>query len=547
MAKESDILIKNGKLVDGTGVEPYFADLLVRDGRIREIGTELDQNVDITIDGQDLVVCPGFIDMHSHSDTALPFSNRLESTLRQGITTSVVGSCGFSLAPVNKERIDLIKKEFDIFSPPGASFDITWRSFGEYLSALEKTKLSSNIVPLVGYGAIRIAGGPAYEDRAPNSDEFDAMKSYASEAMESGAFGMSTGLIYPPQVYASTDEIIEVAKVVGENGGLYFSHIRGEGATVVKAVQEVIDIVEGSGCVGGQIAHHKVAGKSFWGMSKKTLQLLADANARGINVTCDQYPYNRGSTSLISLLPPWVHEGGVDELLKRIHMKEHQSRIRDEIERERGWENIVEEAGWDKIFISSVKTKKWKDIEGLSITEIARARDYPDEFSVLFEMLLDEKAEVMMTMESMGQEDIERIMTSEFTMIGTDGGGVAPTGILSHGRPHPRHYGTYPRILGRYVREKGLLSLEEAIYKMTGYPASRLNLKDRGLLREDNWADIVIFNPDTIIDNATFLDPHQFPTGISYVLVNGTLVVSDDRQLDDLPGRVLRRTLDHTL
>ena len=359
--------------------------------------------------------------------------------------------------------------------------------------------------------------------------------------MKSGAFGMSTGLIYPPQVYASTKEIIEVAKAVAEYGGLYFSHIRGEGATVVDAVQEVIDIVEKSGCVGGQIAHHKVAGELFWGMSKDTLQLIADANARGISVTCDQYPYNRGSTSLISLLPPWVHEGGVDELLQRISDSEIQERIKKEIEEDDDWENMKKEAGWNKIFIASVKTEKWKDIEGLSIAEITRVREYSDEYATLFEMLLDERAEVMMTMESMGQEDIERIMKSKYTMIGTDGSGVSPTGILSHGKPHPRHYGTYPRVLGRYVREKGLLSLEEAIYKMTGFPAERLKLEDRGTLQESNWADIVIFDPDTIIDNATFLEPHQFPTGIHHVIVNGVIVVTKNVQLDLFPGRVLRK------
>ena len=543
MEKEFDIVIQNGQLVDGTGAEAFSSDIAIKDGKIAKLGFGFDVKAEVSIDAEGLVVSPGFIDMHSHSDTALPFSNRLESTIRQGITTSVIGSCGFSLAPVNEDQIDIVRKEFDMFSPPGASFEITWRSFDEYLSELEKAGVSSNIIPLVGYGAVRLAGGPGYEDRAPTPAELWKMQDYVKEAMEAGAFGMSTGLIYPPQVYASTEEIIEVAKVVGEHGGLYFSHIRGEGETVVDAVQEVIDIVEGSGCVGGQIAHHKVAGKPFWGASKKTLKLMADADARGISVTCDQYPYNRGSTSLISLLPPWVHEGGVEELLKRISVVENQERIRKQIEEERDWENMVEEAGWEKIFISSVKTEKWKDIEGLSMAEIARVRDYPDAFAVLFEILLDESAEVWMTMETMGQEDIERIMKSEFTMIGTDGSGVAPTGVLSHGKPHPRHYGTYPRILGRYVREKGLLSLEEAIYKMTGFPAKRLGLDDRGLLREGYWADIVIFDPNTIIDNSTFLDPHQFPTGIHLVIVNGEVVVTKDQQLDAFPGKVLRRTV----
>lgn len=541
MAEVSDIVIMNGKLADGTGAKLYSSNVTIRDGKITRIDTHPKTETKTVIDAKGLVVSPGFIDMHSHSDTVLPFDNRLESTLRQGITTSVIGSCGLSLAPVNEERIDLIRNEFEIFSPPGATLDISWRTFGDYISELEKAGISSNIIPLVGFGAIRIAGGPAYDNREPTKSELQEMRDYTSEAMDSGAWGMSTGLIYPPQVYATTEEIIELAKVVAKYDGLYFSHIRGEGPSVVDAVQEVIDIVEKSGCAGGQIAHHKIAGKQIWGASKHTLQLIADANARGISVTCDQYPYNRGSTSLISLLPPWVHEGGVDLLLQRIGDSTNQNRIRNEIEEGDDWENIKKEAGWDKIFIASVKSEKWKDIEGLSMAEITRLREYPDEYTTFFEMLLDERAEVMMTMESMGDEDIERIMKSNYTMIGTDGAGVSPTGLLSHGKPHPRHYGTYPRVLGRYVREKGLLSLEEAIYKMTGFPAKRLKIEDRGTLQEDNWADIVIFDPDTIIDNATFIDPHQFPTGIHHVIVNGVVVVTNDKQLDIFPGRVLKK------
>jgi len=541
LSKDFDIFIQNGTIVDGSGDKQFRADVVIRDGRIKDINTNLDVEAKVIIDADGLVVSPGFIDVHSHSDTTLPFDNHLESTIRQGITSSVVGSCGLSLAPVKEERIGLLKQEFEIFTPPGTTLDITWRSFHEYLQEIERKRISSNIITHVGFGAIRIAGGPAYEDRAPTTDEFEEMRAYVSEAMDAGAFGMSTGLIYPPQVYASTEEIIEVAKVVGQYGGLYFSHIRGEGATVLKAVQEVIDIVEASGCIGGQIAHHKIAGKPFWGMSKETLNLIARANAKGISITCDQYPYDRGATSLISLLPPWVHEGGVSELLKRISDTDNQAKIREYIEQRKDWENMVEEAGWDRIFVSSVKTQKWKDVEGLSIAEIKDIRRYPDEYAVLFEIIFDDNAEVMMTMESMGEEDIERIMKSKFTMIGTDGAGISPTGILSYGKPHPRHYGTYPRILGRYAREKGLLSLENAVYKMTGFPAKRLGLEDRGLLAKGNWADIVIFNPDTIIDSATFLEPHKFPIGIHHVIVNGTLVVTEDTQLDVFPGQVLKR------
>ncbi|MFW9810267.1 MAG: amidohydrolase family protein [Candidatus Thorarchaeota archaeon] len=538
--EEVDILIQNGIIYDGSGSEPIRRDISVKEGKINQIASNLKTEASFVIDSNGLVVCPGFIDMHSHSDMSLPFDNRLESTIRQGITTSVIGNCGFSLAPVNENRIDMLRKGFEIFAPPGAKLEIKWRTFDSYLGFLERNRISSNIVNLVGFGAIRIAGGPGYENRSPRREELEEMKNYTREAMEAGAVGLSTGLIYPPQVYATTDEIIELSKIVAEFRGLYFSHIRGEGDTVVKAVQEVIDIVKASGCDGGQIAHHKVAGKHFWGTSRETLRLISEANERGISIKCDQYPYNRGSTSLISILPPWVHEGGAEKLLERLRDSETVSKIKKDIEQTQDWENIKHEAGWDRIFIASVKTDKWKDIEGLSLKEITELRGYADEYDTLFELLLDENAEVTMTMESMGDEDIERIMKGKYTMIGTDGSGVAPTGILSHGKPHPRYYGTYPRILGHYVREKGILTLSEAIYKMTGFPAKTLNLQDRGFLKAGNWADIVIFDPNTIIDRATFMNPHQFPEGIHHVIVNGISVVNEKGQNDELPGKVLR-------
>jgi len=543
MTQVIDILIKNSQIIDGTGNPAYSGDISISNGKITNIESKLKGDAKQIIDATGHIVSPGFIDIHSHSDMALPLGNRLESTLHQGITTTVIGNCGFSLAPVNEDRLDIIKREFDMHAPPGVSIDITWRSFTEYLETIEQAQISSNIASLVGFGAIRIAGGPAYDDRPPTEAEQEMMKEYVAEAMEAGAFGMSTGLIYPPQVYASTVEIVELAKVVAKHNGLYFSHIRGEGETVLEAVSEVIEIVEKSGCLGGQIAHHKVAGQHLWGKSKESLRLIAEANKRGISVTCDQYPYDRGSTSLISLLPPWVHVGGIDELLARLKSPADREKIITDMENKKSkWENIKSEAGWENIFISSTKTEKWKDVQGLSLSEIARNRGYADEYLALFELLLDENAEVSMTMKSMGDEDIERIMKSEYVMVGTDGAGVSPTGILSHGKPHPRHYGTYPRILGKYVREKKILSLEKAIHKMTGFPAQRLGLEDRGVLHENAWADIVIFNPDTVIDNATYLDPHQFPTGIPYVIVNGVVVIRDSVQGEELPGQVLRRS-----
>jgi N-acyl-D-amino-acid deacylase len=543
MGNELGILIRNGSIIDGTGKPPFKGDVGITQQRITKITDKISEDAAEIIDASRKIVCPGFIDMHSHNDMALPFGNRLESMIRQGVTTSVIGNCGFSLAPVNEDRIDMMKKEIDLFTPPGQDVEITWRTFEQYLDTLEDSKTAMNIVPLVGFGAVRIAMGPAYENRKPSSDEMAAMKRLVREAMEAGAFGLSTGLIYAPQVYAETSELIELAQVVAQYGGLYFSHIRGEGETLIRAVKELIDIVEKSGCRGGQIAHHKVAGRPFWGASKTTLKMIAEANERGLMIACDQYPYNRGATSLITVLPPWVHEGGIDAILENLKDHSTRERIREDIESGiEGWENIIKEAGWNGIYISSTKTEKWAGVEGLSLASITEMRDYADPADMLFELLLDEKGEVGMTMESMGDEDIHRIMRSPYTMVGTDGEGVAPTGVLGYGKPHPRFYGTYPRILGKYVREDGLLSLEEAIWKMSGFPTQQLGLDNRGRIHEGMIADIVVFNAETVIDKATFMDPHQFPEGILEVIVNGTRVVANGKQSDELPGVILRHS-----
>ncbi|MHA2303526.1 MAG: N-acyl-D-amino-acid deacylase family protein, partial [Candidatus Thorarchaeota archaeon] len=397
MGTQFDILIQDCSIIDGTGKTPFKGDVGITQQRITKIDDRIPGDAAETIDASDKTLSPGFIDVHSHNDMVLPFDNRLESMIRQGVTTSVIGNCGFSLAPVNEERIDLMKKEIALFSPPGQDVEITWRTFREYLESLESRKTALNIIPLVGFGAVRIAAGPAYENRKPSSEEMTAMKLLVQEAMEAGAFGFSTGLIYAPQVYAETSEIMELAMVVAQYGGLYFSHIRGEGATLTQAVKELIDLVEESGCRGGQIAHHKVAGKPFWGASKTTLKMMADANERGLKIACDQYPYNRGATSLITVLPPWVHEGGIDAILENLRNEVTRERIRNDIKTGiEGWENMIKEAGWEGIYISSTKTEKWAGIEGHSLETIADKREYSNPFEMLVELLLGEKGEVSM-------------------------------------------------------------------------------------------------------------------------------------------------------
>ena len=534
-----DIVIKNGKIIDGTGNPWYYGDIGVKDGRIDGIGLNL--KGDCEIDASHRIVCPGFIDMHSHTDFVLPFFNTMDSFVRQGITTCVVGMCGSSMAPVHPDKIEEFKRDLSTFLPLFADLEITWHTFTEYLTHMEKDNFPANLVFFVGYENVRISGGPAHENRLPTSQELETMKTYVKEAMEAGAFGMSTGLIYAPQIYARSEEIIELAKVTADYNGLYFSHIRGEGKTVKEAVREFITIVEKSGCRGGQIAHLKVSGKPYWGTSKEILQMIEEANNRGVNITCDSYPYNRGCSSLVTTLPPWAREGGPEKTLEILENPEDQERIKQDITKGvtyEGWENWIAVNGFSHLYVAAVTTKKWKDTEGKSISEITKTKGFHNEWETFFSLLIDEKLGVSITLESMGEDDIREIMTSRYHMVGTDGMGMPDDPAL--GAYHPRFFGTYPRILGEYVREKKVLTLESAVRKMTSFPAQRLGLKDRGLLREGMWADIVIFDPDTVNDKASYEEPHIFPEGIDYVLVNGKIVVENGEQTGINPGRILR-------
>ncbi|NVM18073.1 MAG: D-aminoacylase [Candidatus Lokiarchaeota archaeon] len=535
-----EIIIKNGRIIDGTGNPWYSGEIGIKDGKIVEISPKIKSDSKKVIDAKGLIICPGFIDIHSHTDWILPGSRGQDSTLYQGVTTAVVGMCGEGMAPIPEGREEDFLKLISKIDPILTRFEFPYHSFSDYLEYNEKKRNSANLVFFIGYGNLQWAAGQGGENRPANPEEIQKMKDYLREAMEAGAFGMSTGLIYAPQVFAKTDEIIDLAKVVAEFNGLYFSHIRGEGATVLKAVGEVIEIVEKSGCAGGQIAHHKISGKPYWGTSKETLSLIDGANERGISITCDQYPYERGMSSLMTALPPWVREGKNQDILNRINKPEIQERIRKEVkEGIKGWENWIRDEGFQNLYISTVNLDNWKDIISKNITEITKIKGFSDDFDTFFKLLVDNELGVMTTIQSMGEEDIQRIMTSRYQMVGTDGSGVPAS--FSAGAFHPRFFGTYPRILGKYVREEKVLTLEQAIRKMTSFPAQRLGLQDRGLIREGNWADLVIFEPNTVIDKATYEQPYQLPEGIPYVLVNGVVVVESGKKNRKSPGMVIRR------
>ncbi|MHA1703117.1 MAG: N-acyl-D-amino-acid deacylase family protein [Promethearchaeota archaeon] len=535
-----DITIKNGKIINGAGNPWYPGEIGIKEGRITKISPKINEDAKKVIDAKGLVICPGFIDIHSHTDYILPVNRSQESTLCQGVTTTMVGMCGDGMAPIPEGKEEEFKKIVAKLDPVLQQFDYPYHTFAEYLEYNERKRNSANLAFCVGYGDIRWAGGQAFENREATREEMEQMQYYLREAMEAGAFGMSTGLIYAPQIFAKTEEIIELAKVVAEYNGLYFSHVRSEGNSIVKAIKEAIEIVEKSGCVGGQIAHHKVAGEAFWGGSIQTLKLFEEANERGIHMTYDQYPYNRGMSDLAAALPPWTREGNRDIVLERIKDPEIQEKIKKDVkEGIEGWENWIKNEGMKNIYISTVGSDKWKDVSTLNIPKITKIKGMVDDWETFFTLLIDNKLAVGITIESMGEEDVRRIMTGRYQMVGTDGAGIPAA--FSSGAHHPRFFGTYPRILAKYVREEKILTLEDAIRKMTSFPASKLGLQDRGLILEGNWADIVIFDPLKVKDTATYEQPYQLPEGIPHVIVNGVIVVQNGKKNKKSPGKVIYR------
>lgn len=526
-----DFVIRNGLVVDGTGNPWFKADVTIDDGRIVGVKRTPESRAEKVIDATGLAVSPGFIDMHSHSDLSLLINPRAESKIRQGITTEVIGNCGFSLAPITSERKDLVKREY---GPLADEISWNWSTFKEYCDRLSHQGTSVNVVPLVGHGVLR-KNVMGYENREPAADELAEMKALLIESMEDGASGVSTGLIYPPASYAGPDELIELAKVASEYGGIYTSHIRNESDRLLESVEEAIKIGK-SARISVEISHLKSAGKSNWGKVKAALRVIDAAREEGVEISYDFYPYAAGSTGLYACLPPWVHENGKDEMLARLKDNSVRKRIKEYIKRKDGWENLVRNAGWEGIVIT--RCEKNNQYEGLSISEVAVKRRM-NPFDVMFDLLLEEDGVVGIVLHMMSEEDVRVVLKHPLSKVGTDAVASAPYGPLARGKPHPRSYGTFPRILGKYVREENVLTLQDAVRKMTSMPAQKLRLFDRGLIREGFWADLVIFDPREVTDKATYKDPHQYCRGIEYVIVNGETVIEKAEHTGNLPGEVL--------
>ena len=527
-----DILITNGKIIDGTGNPWYRGDVGIRGDKVVAIGKLSASNARRIIDAEGKVVSPGFIDMLGQSELTLLIDHRAMSKISQGITTEISGE-GESPAPVN-ERIH------NEWKPFLDKYNITaeWTDFDGYFKRLEQHKSAINMGVFVGATQLReyVIG---FENREPTAEELQQMKDLVAQAMRQGALGLSTSLVYAPAVYAKTTELIELARVASEHGGIYISHVRDEGDKVVQAILEAGDIGRNAN-LPVHIWHLKVSGKRNWGKMIDILKLIESHRRQGVDMTADLYPYPAGATGLSSTMPGWAMEGGSKKLLERLQNDMDRGTIRAQLQSDKfDRQNFYRDSGPDGVLISSVYDPSLKKYEGKRLSEIAKD-EKKDPIDVLFELLIADSARTGAIYFMMGEEDVRLALAHTWTSFNTDYNGVATDGPLSTAKPHPRTYGSYPRILGKYVREEGIMTMEEAIRKMTSLAANRVGLKGRGVLKPGFFADVVIFDPATVIDKATFEDPHQYSEGIETVLVNGQPVWESKAFTGNLPGKVLR-------
>jgi N-acyl-D-amino-acid deacylase len=539
-----DVLIKNGLLIDGAGNPWFKANVGVSNGKIAEINTLTNVNAERVLDVNGLVVSPGFIDIHTHSDLTLLINPHADSKIRQGVTTEVIGNCGMSAAPIRKKTLALLKDEW---GSQAEKVKWDWTTFDEYLSRLEHG-IAVNVASFVGHGTVRTAI-MGVENRRPTRKEMEEMKTLVAESMEAGAFGLSSGLVYLPGCFAETSELIELCKVVANYGGLYTSHIRGERETIVDALKETIEIGERAG-VPVQVSHNcpKYGGH---GKLEEMFEVYEKARARGVEVTLDNDAHTDFNPNLSQVLPQWAQAGGNKKVVERLRDPKNREKIKKEIIEDKhagpGYVGLVKHGRWDRIFL--FYCKKNKDLIGKSLKEIAKIRRV-NPFDAFFDLIIEEKGDVSALFDYIEEEDIRTLLKHPLMMVCSDGAASSRRGVLRKIEGYsPCSYGEYPYVLERYVREEKVLSLQEAIRKMTSFPAQKLGLRDRGLLREGMWADIVIFNANTIKDKATSRFPysfplenypHKYPEGIEYVIVNGEIVVAKGRHRGVLPGKVLR-------
>jgi len=528
---EADILILNGRIVDGTGGPWYKSDIAIKNGKIVAMGKIRGIDAKRIINADKLFIAPGFIDMHSHSDYTLIVDGRALSKIMQGVTTEVIGNCGSSAAPIIGGMRDEVERSGERYG-----LEIDWKTMGEYISKLESRGIAINVVPLVGYANIRIAI-LGHEGREPTKKEMDDMKEILINALNDGAFGMSTGLRYDPQSFAKTEEIIELAKIVSEYDRIYATHIRDEGdrGFIVEAIEEAIRIGK-EAKVPVEISHLKILAKPLWDKCDDILRIIDSAREEGVEVTADQYPYEASGTSLMAWIPKWANEGGREKLMERLKNKELREKIKMEL-----YKTMEYRGGSENAIISIYEADK--TLEGLSVKQVAEKWGLSDDETAikLVEKALEIKSGIGIINFNQKRENLVKIFMKPWVMVGSDGYALSPTGILAMGIPHPRSYGTFPRALVKYVKEEKIVTLEECIRKMTSLPANTLGLWSKGLIKVGFDADIVIFDFEKLKDQATYNEPMKYPTGIEYVMVNGVITVENGVYNWEKAGKVLRK------
>jgi N-acyl-D-amino-acid deacylase len=523
-----DLLIVHGRIITGQGNPWFHGDVAVANGKIVKIGRLANTEAARVIDASGCFVAPGFIDGHSHSDVFVFADPLARQKVMQGVTTENVGMDGLSVAPIAEKDIAGWRKYLSgLAGDPNLEW--RWRSFSGYLDAVDALPPSNNVCSYVGLGTIRL-NIMGMEGRPATPSEIASMRDLARRAMEEGARGISAGLIYPPSSYQSLDEMVEIAKVVREYDGIYDVHVRSEGDGIIESIREVIEIGRQSG-ISVLITHFKVMGKRNWGKSEETLRMVDEARSQGVDVTIAQYPYTAGSTMLHAVIPPWYHSGGPDLLLRTL--RDNRERVKKDIRERTDWENFFTQLGWENVVVSSVESEANKPYEGKSVAEIAGLRGLSDPADAAMDLLVEEELAVTMVIFGMHEADVVRIMKHPTVSFITDG-------ILGGNKPHPRVYGSFPRILGRYTRDQGVLTLEEAVRKMTSLPAEKLRLRGKGVIAENFDADMVVFDPAVVMDHATYENPRQYSSGIQWVIVNGQVVVAEGEHTGARAGRTIR-------
>ena len=530
--EQYDLLITGGSIFDGSGNPGIDGDVAIKRDMIVKIEKHIDKRTARqVIDASGYAVTPGFIDPHSHTDFELLVNPKAESKIRQGITTEIGGNCGFSLFPPSDVNRSYLKKKYDIA--------MDWKDVTEFFELLTRRGIALNYGSLIGHSDLRgnVMGSA---DRPPTPEELDKMRVLLEEHLEAGVFGLSSGLIYTPGCFAHMNELIELCRIVAIHNGVYSTHMRDEGDKILEAVEEAIAIAKESK-VSLQISHLKMAYPRNWPKVHAILSRISEVERENIKILADRYPYVATSTLLSVFIPPWLKQGTTEEYIDRLKDPSLRPQIYDYIRKQE--ERI---GSWDSIRISSVLTEDNKQFIGKSILKTALELQ-KDPADLIIDLLIEEEDQVEMINFSLNEDNFRQIILHPLVVIGSDGWALSPYGSLAEGKPHPRSYGTFPRMLGRYVREEKIMTLGEAIQKMTSLTASKFGLKWRGWLREGFYADIVIFDPEKVIDRATWEEPHQYPEGIHYVIVNGQVVIDRGNHTGLLPGRVLKKEIPLTL